>query len=151
MFSNTRPATTWGIPQWFLDGLNMDLDGLLPFEQVAARMKLKRLWQLEESNRQIEEEIAQKSASRSGKLPDDLPVFLKLFDDVTQFSVILKVDSRDNAAELERIIAEKLNRGVLLSIATQTSKVADFNDENLEKAKTMVAVKEAMVLSVCAQ
>jgi hypothetical protein len=148
---SSRTATTSDVPAWFIEGLNVDLTALLPFEQVAAKMKMKRLWQLEESNRQLEEEIAQKISICSGKLADGVPVFLKVFDDVMQFSVILKVGSRDTAADVERLITEKLKRGVLLSIAIRASKVADFNDENLEQAKRMVAVKEATALLVCAQ
>jgi hypothetical protein len=149
--SPSTSRTARGVPPWFLETLNSDFDGLLPFELVAAKMKVMRLWRYEESNRQLQEEIAQKGALCSGRLADDVPIFLKLFDDVMQFSVILNVNPTDTAADMERVITEKLKRGVLLSITTPTSKVADFNDENLEQAKRMVALKDAMALLVCAQ
>jgi hypothetical protein len=135
----------------FIAGLNVDLDRLLPFELVAAKMKLKRLWQVTESNHEIEEEIEQKQVVIAGCLAPGTQVFLKVFDDLRQNSTVLRVDVGQGAADIERILTARLGRDLVLSIETRTNKVAPFNDDNLRDAETRIACKEALALKVCAQ
>jgi hypothetical protein len=147
----SRAVSPFGVPLSFIAGLNVELDLLMPFEQVAAKMKLKRLWQVTEANHQIEEEIAQKQALISGCLPPGTPVFVKVLDDLTQNSTVLRVDAGEAAADLEHIITAMLRRNVVLSIQTRESKVAPFNDNNLRDAQGIIASKEALALTICAQ
>jgi hypothetical protein len=147
----SRALRPFGVPLAFLDGLNVDMDRLMPFEQFAAKMKLKRLWQVTEANHQIEEEIAQKEALIAGCLPPDTQVFMKVFDDLTQKCTVLRVNAQQGTADLEGIITAKLGRGVVLSIETRFSKVAPFDDNNLRDAQGRIASKEAVALTICAQ
>jgi hypothetical protein len=146
----SRAVGSFGVPDAFITGLNVELDQLMPFEQAAAKMKLKRLWQLTEANQQIEEEIAQKQAVISGVLPPDTQVFLKVFDDLTQKYIVLRVSAGQEAADLMRLINAKLGRDAMLSIEMRTGKAAPFNDNSLRDAQARIACKEAIGLALSA-
>jgi hypothetical protein len=147
----SRAVSPFGVPLPFIAELNVELDRLLPFELVAAKMKLKRLWQVTEANHQIEEEIEQKRTMITGGLPPGTQVFLKVLDDLRQNSTVLRVDSGQRAADIERIIAAKLGRDVVLSIQKRFNQVAPFDDHTLCDAYGRIACKEALALRIFAQ
>jgi hypothetical protein len=86
----------------------------------------------------------------SGVLPPDTQVFLKVFDDLTQKYIVLRVSAGQEAADLMRLINAKLGRDAMLSIETRTGKAAPFNDNSLRDAQARIACKEAIALAVSA-
>jgi hypothetical protein len=144
-------VSPFGVPLPFITELNVELDRLLPFEVEAAKMKLKRLWQVKEANHQIEQEIQQKQAVIARCLSPGTPVFVKVFDDLLQNSAVLRVNAEQGAADIERMITAQLGRHVVLSIQTRTNKVAPFNHNSLRDAQGRIACKEALALKICAQ
>jgi hypothetical protein len=132
--------------------IGIDLGKMAPFEQMAVKMKLKRLSQLEEQNQKLEELIYKRHGMLEGTdmIPPDTPLLVKLFDDINKETTILRITSSDTADQVTAAVAAAIGRYCLLSIQTKKGRKAELTDENLQVAQKYMAMNDEPALFVLA-
>ena len=134
------------------ESLNIDISHLLPFEQAASTMKLKRIWAMKENNDKLEEKVAILAGLLEGscELPADTPLLMKVFDDATKTTKILKVSSSNTAQEIGEMITGLLKRPAVLSIQVNGTNKGNLSDDTLRDAHRSILRGETRRLTVSA-
>jgi hypothetical protein len=136
----------------FLARIGIDLSKMAPFEQVALKMKIKRLQVLEEQNRKLNDEIFKLHGILEGTsvIPPDTPLLVKVFDDVNKDTKILRISSSDSADAVSDSIAEAIDRFGLFLIQTPTGKKLELNDDNLQQEQQTLGMGEESAMVILA-
>jgi hypothetical protein len=141
-----------GTPEEVFTRIGIDVSKMAPFEQVAIKMKLKRLQQLSEQNRKLEDEIFKLHGILEGTavIPPNTPLLVKIFDDLNKETTILRISSSDSADKVETSILDTLGRFALLFIQAHGGANMEFNDENLQKEQQALGMGEESAMVVLA-
>ncbi|KAH0801887.1 Kelch motif family protein [Histomonas meleagridis] len=116
--------------------LNIDASKMIPFEEVAARRKLRRLWAMYIENEELEREIEWYNMilTKKGKLPKGTNLILKIFDDVNQSTKIKFITSDNNVDEIRKIVLDEIQRDAVLYLNTGQTKRKELSQKSLEEA-----------------
>jgi hypothetical protein len=143
----TRPPAGPGTPQSvFCESIGIDLSALTPFESRAAQMKLRRLMQLTDENTQLDATLQQKLVQASGIVPPDVPYFIKVFDDASQETRIIKVTTSVSVEELRTLISTRLER----EAAVMNEAKEPLDADALRRGQVAVLSKSAFALTIVA-
>jgi hypothetical protein len=132
--------------------LPIDITGLRPFEQEAAKRKAKRYWSLRDENNKLQDRIAKMEMVAAGDvgLPPNSPLLLKLFDDATGRTQILKLTSNHGADDIAETVREVVEREALLCVYISRAKAAQLNEDNLLLAHGSICTGEQAALVILA-
>ena len=139
-------------PMKVFESLNIDISKLLPVEQAAAKMRVRRIWVMKDQNDKLEETVNKMAGMLHGKceLPPNTPLLLKVFDDATKTTKILKANSSNTAREIEIIVKSFLRRAAVFSLQTKINQKGDLTDANLDEARKSIFYGELRSLIVIA-
>jgi hypothetical protein len=134
------------------EGLGIDIRKMAQFEQIALKMKLKRLQQLFDQNEQLEAEEFRLQASKraSVQIPPHSRILVKIIDERSHKTVIHKVSSSDGAAAVAGSLSKVIGRKANLAIQIEKGKRAELNDENLQREYERVWAAETSALVIIA-
>ena len=147
----TKPEPSSDLSKLF-EKLQIDISKLNPVEQTAAKMRIRRIQAMKDQNDKLEETVQKMSGMLLGQceLPPNTPLLLKVFDDSTKSTKILKANSSNTASEIETIVVSSLKRPAVLSLQTKINQKRDLTDESLCEARKSIFVGELRSLIVIA-
>jgi hypothetical protein len=136
----------------FLAQLEIDISNMAPFEQSATTIKAKRLYRAKVENRKLMDKVNCLEWVAAGEpgLPPGVKILLKLYEDRTARTRIMKVISDHSAAELETFVRRMLGRNIRLNLHTSPGTIEKLNDETLNQAHTSICVGEMSSLIIVA-
>jgi hypothetical protein len=125
---------------------------MAPFEQVAIKMKLRRLQQLEEQNKKLDEEIFKLHGILEGTtvIPPNTPLLVKIFDDINKETTILRISSSDSADTVSNSVADAIGRFGLFLMQTSSGKNLELNDANLQNEEQALGMGEESAMVILA-
>jgi hypothetical protein len=138
-------------PDAALARLGINLEKMTPGEQMAMKMKLKRVLGHAQENRKLEEEVFRLHGILEGTslIPPNTPLLVKIFDDINKETTILRISSSDSADKVADSITDAIGRFGLLLI-TSHGKNLELNDENLQQEQQALGMGEASAMVILA-
>jgi hypothetical protein len=127
-------------PDDFLSQLSIRIMGLASEERKIARKKLRALSKARAENLKLEDQVARLETIAAGKrgLPPGTRVILKLYNDATKQTLILKVNSSESVDHVRTLAARKLGRLPLLSVQISDSHISLLTATTLIEAYTQI-------------
>jgi HEAT repeat protein len=139
-------------PDYILKQLGIKLDTLRAVEQIVTKRKVRAFYNARIENQKLERKLQQLEMIASGRLglPEGFPILLKLYDDVTARTRILKVSSNHSTEELVEIAAQSCRRRAILNVQTSPTSVTALTADSLLKAHTSICRGEQANLMILA-
>jgi hypothetical protein len=127
-----------------LQQLNISIDGLQAMEQMATNRKVRMLYNARVENQKLDEKMGRLEMIASGRpgLPPRTPLLLKLYDDVTKMTRILKVSSFLSADELTALAKQSCRGNAIIKVQTSPTNVAALKPRSLLEAHSSICKGE---------
>jgi hypothetical protein len=135
-----------------LKQFGVEIVKMAPLEQMAVKRKARALFDARKVNLKLGENVAKLEMAVSGQpgLPPHVPLLLKLFDDGSNQTKILKVTSSHRAEDLAALVSNALGRDLLLQLHTSPTAIGDLNPETLLEAHSSICRGEQKCLILLA-
>lgn len=133
--------------------LGIDVSKLNVFQQRAASMKALKLWQRQGENDELAAAIGRYSGLLSGHCdpPPGTPILLKVFDDATRRTRLLKIDASADVAHIAGLVGETVGRAdSILTVSIGGGGQAELHADSLKEALRSVYKGEMHCLTVSA-
>jgi hypothetical protein len=123
-----------------LEQLGVSLEGLTVVEQMATKRKVRTFYNARVENQKLDEKLGRLEMIASGKLglPEGTPLLLKLYDDVTKRTRILRVSSNHSAADLAALAGRACRANAILNVQTSPTSVSVLTKNSLLDAHTSI-------------
>jgi predicted transcriptional regulator len=132
--------------------LGIDVSKLSAMEQLAAKRKVRRFYIARLENAKIEQRLLRLEMIQAGTpgLPPHTLILLKLYNDETKETKILKVSSDDSADDLTALANRTIGTSSLLNVQTSPDTIAPLCPEELIEAHTSICKREQTSLVIVA-
>jgi hypothetical protein len=132
--------------------LRIDISKLKDVEKTGTRMKAKRIVATRKQIAEAADKVARLERMIAGnfELLPHTPLLLKLFDDATKATTILRVTSDDDAEVLAALIAKRILRPTMLTIQLGAKRTASLTQTSLAEAHAGICKGELRALVIVA-
>lgn len=132
--------------------LGIELSKLTPVEQLSSLRKARAICVAKNINVKLGDEIAKLEMLHAGVpgLPPDIPLLVKLYDDRTNRTIMLKTTASATVDGLAELVCKALSESRLLSVYTSRTKISILTPETLLEAQSSICRGEQSCLMVLA-